>query len=57
VRAEEFSRHSYDFVLIGDRDGLAEALATAGLAVPDQIVPSDAAELLDFLTARPAPGP
>ena len=54
-QAEEFSRHGYDFVLIGDREGLAEALAAAGLAVPDQIIPSDAAELLDFLNARPAP--
>jgi hypothetical protein len=54
-QAEEFSRHGYDFVLIGDRDGLTEALAAAGLAVPDQILPSDAAELLDFLNVRPAP--
>ncbi len=54
-QAGEFSRHGYDFVLVGDRDGLADALAAAGLAVPDQITPSDAAELLGFLTARPAP--
>jgi hypothetical protein len=54
-QAEEFSRHGYDFVLIGDRDGLAEALAAADLAVPDKILPADAAQLLDFLTARPAP--
>ena len=54
-QAEEFSRHGYDFVLVGDRDGLAEALAAAGLGVPDQIVPSGAAELLGFLKARPAP--
>jgi hypothetical protein len=54
-QAEEFSRHGYDFVLIGDREGLAEALAAAGLAVPDQITPTDAAELLEFLSARPAP--
>ena len=54
-QAEEFSRHGYDFVLIGDRDGLAEAMAAVGLGVPDQIVPSDAAELLGFLNARPAP--
>jgi hypothetical protein len=54
-QAEEFSRHGYDFVLIGDRDGLAEALDAAGLDVPDQIVPSGAAELLGFLNARPAP--
>jgi hypothetical protein len=54
-QAEEFSRHGYDFVLIGDRDGLAAALAAAGLTVPDQITPADAAELLEFLSARPAP--
>ncbi len=54
-QAEEFTRHGYDFVLIGGREGLAEALAAAGLAVPDRIVPSDAAELLSFLNARPAP--
>jgi hypothetical protein len=54
-QAEEFLRHGYDFVLIGDRDGLQEALAAARQSVPDQIVPSDAAELLDFLNARPAP--
>jgi hypothetical protein len=54
-QAEEFSRHGYDFVLIGERDGLADALAAAGLAVPDQIAPSDAGELLSFLSARPAP--
>jgi diacylglycerol kinase family enzyme len=54
-QAEEFSRHGYDFVLVGGRDGLAEALAAAGLGVPDQITPSDAAELLGFLSTRPAP--
>jgi hypothetical protein len=54
-QAEEFSRHGYDFVLIGERDGLADALGAAGLAVPDQITPSGAAELLGFLSARPAP--
>jgi hypothetical protein len=54
-QAEEFIRHGYDFVLVGDRAGLAEALSATGLGVPDQIVPSDAAELLGFLDARPAP--
>jgi hypothetical protein len=54
-QAEEFSRHGYDFVLIGERDGLREALDAAGLGVPDQIAPSGAAELLSFLSARPAP--
>jgi hypothetical protein len=54
-QAEEFSRHGYDFVLIGGRDGLAEALAAAGLGMPDQITPADSVELLRFLGARPAP--
>lgn len=54
-QAEEFSRHGYDFVLIGDRDGLAGSLAAVGLGVPDKIVPSDAAGLLSFLSSRPAP--
>jgi diacylglycerol kinase family enzyme len=54
-QAEEFSRHGYDFVLVGGRDGLAEALAAAGLGVPDQIEPSDARELVGFLNTRPAP--
>jgi len=54
-QAEEFIRHGYDFVLIGDRDGLVEALARAGLGVPDQVMPADPAELLGFLNARPAP--
>jgi hypothetical protein len=51
----EFSRHGYDFVLVGERDGLGEALAAAGLAVPDQITPASAAELAGYLAARPAP--
>src|SRR6266702_6470701 len=38
-QADEFSRHGYDLVLIGERDGLAEALARVGLAVPDAITP------------------
>ena len=43
-QAEEFGRHGYGFVLVGDGDGLAAALAAVGLAIPDQIAP-DAAEL------------
>ncbi len=53
--AEEFSRHGYGFVLVGDGGGLAGALAAVGLAVPDQITPADAAELRSFLDSRPAP--
>jgi hypothetical protein len=51
----EFGRHGYDIVLVGERDGLAVALATADQPTPDQITPSGAAELRDFLAARPAP--
>jgi hypothetical protein len=51
----EFGRHGYDIVLVGERDGLADALAAAGQAMPDQMTPAGAAELHDFLAARPAP--
>lgn len=54
-QAEEFSRHGYDFVVVGECAGLAQALAAVGLAAPDQIVPSSAEDLLAFLQARPAP--
>jgi hypothetical protein len=54
-QAEEFSRHGYRFVLVGDGGGLDDALAAVGLAVPDQITPADAAELRTFLDSRPAP--
>ena len=52
---EEFSRRGYGFVLVGERDGLAEALARVGVAVPDRIAPASAAELREFL-ARPSAG-
>jgi hypothetical protein len=51
-QAEEFARHGYDLVLVGQRDGLSEALAEVGLAVPDGIVPPSTAELTDFLGDR-----
>lgn len=54
-QAEEFSRNGYDLVLVGGRDGLAEALAAVGLSVPDALVPADEAALHGFLTGRPAP--
>jgi len=52
---EEFSRHGYGFVLIGDRTGLAEALADVGVPLPDGISPGTAAQLAEFLAGRPAP--
>ena len=54
-QAEEFRRHGYDLVLVGERDGLAEALAQVGLALPDKIVPGSATELSRILRGRPAP--
>ena len=54
-QAEEFSRKGYGLVLVGERDGLAEALARVGVAVPDRVTPASAAELGEFLAARPAP--
>lgn len=54
-QVEEFSRHGYGLVLVGERDGLAEALQLAGVAVPDRIVPASAAELGEFLAAQPVP--
>jgi DNA-binding transcriptional LysR family regulator len=54
-QAEEFSRHGYGLVLVGDREGLAEALARAGVAVPDGITPDSYVQLLSFLNDRPAP--
>jgi hypothetical protein len=54
-QAEEFSRHGYDLVLVGRCDGLANALAQVGLALPDSSTPLTTAELVDFLAARPLP--
>ncbi len=52
---EEFSRHGYDFILVGERTGLPEALANVGVPLPDGITPGTAAQLAEFLAARPAP--
>ncbi|HSS90177.1 MAG TPA: hypothetical protein VLL69_12730 [Streptosporangiaceae bacterium] len=52
---EEFTRHGYGFVLVGERAGLAEALADAGVPLPDGISPGTAAQLAGFLDGRPAP--
>ena len=52
---EEFSRHGYAFVLVGERAGLAEALAHVGVPLPDQISPRTSSQLADFLDGQPAP--
>ena len=54
-QAEEFSRHGYGLVLVGDREGLAQALARVGVAVPDGITPDSNVQLLAFLNGRPTP--
>ena len=54
-QVEEFSRHGYLFVLVGERAGLAEALARVGVAVPPRVVPASAGELSEFLAAQPVP--
>jgi hypothetical protein len=52
---EEFWRHGYAFVLVGERTGLPEALAQAGVPLPDQIIPATPAQLAEFLGGQPAP--
>jgi hypothetical protein len=54
-QVEEFTRRGYGFILVGERDGLAEALVLVGVAVPDRIVPASAAELREFLAVQPVP--
>jgi hypothetical protein len=54
-QVEEFSRRGYGFILVGERDGLAEALALVGVAVPDRIVPASPAGLREFLAIQPVP--
>ena len=54
-QVEEFSRHGYVFVLVGERAGLEEALARVEVAVPPRVVPGSAGELREFLDAQPDP--
>jgi hypothetical protein len=50
----EFARHGYAIALVGERAGLADALAGAGIALPDSIVPREASQLEAALAARAA---
>jgi len=52
---EEFSRHGYAFVLVGERAGLPEALAKVGVPLPDGISPGTTVQLAEFLGGQPAP--
>jgi hypothetical protein len=51
-QAQEFAAHGYDLVLVGERAGVAEALAALGVGPPDAIAPRDARELQAFLASR-----
>jgi hypothetical protein len=54
-QVEEFSRHGYGLVLVGERQGLAEALARVGVPVPEGITPATSVQLVEFLRRQPAP--
>ncbi len=54
-QAEEFARHDYTMALIGDRDGLTEALARYGLQPPPQIDPATTTKLRNFLKKLDTP--
>ena len=54
---DEFARHGYDVVQVGDRAGLHDALARLHLEPPPTIAPATADELHAFLASRPAPAP
>jgi hypothetical protein len=55
-QVEEFARHGYAVVLVGDRAGLAAALAALGVPSPPALhEPQSAAELGAFLQSRAAP--
>jgi hypothetical protein len=51
-QVEEFSRHDYEIVVVGEADGLAHALAAHRLPLPDQIIPVTSDELMEFLAGR-----
>jgi hypothetical protein len=54
-QVEEFSRHGYLFVLVGERAGLGEALASVGVGLPPRVVPASPGELSEFLATQPVP--
>jgi hypothetical protein len=56
-QVQEFHRHGYELVLVGESDRLGGALAGVGVSVPDQVIPASAAELRSFLDARTLPAP
>ncbi len=54
-QVREFHSHGYELVVVGESGKLGGALALVGVSVPDQVIPTSAAELRAFLAARPVP--
>jgi hypothetical protein len=54
---EEFTRHGYQLVLVGTREGLEDALRRVRLELPDAVEPTSNDELRAFLAARPPADP
>ena len=54
---EEFARHGYKIVLVGERPGIEEALSAVGVEMPEAVRPKSAEELRAFLRARPPGDP
>jgi hypothetical protein len=50
-QSEEFARHGYVLVIVGRRDGLAEALAGYGITALPAIEPESAEQLERFLAS------
>jgi hypothetical protein len=46
---EEFVRHGYEVVCVGNCDTLAEPLAHLGVDMPDSVIPADGRQLSGFL--------
>jgi hypothetical protein len=51
-QVEEFSRHDYEIVVVGEANELAHALAAHRVPLPDQVIPVTAGQLSQFLAAR-----
>jgi hypothetical protein len=54
-QVQEFARHGYAIVLVGEGAGVDEALAAAGVPAPPRLSPGTAGELRAFLDAAPEP--
>lgn len=53
-QVQEFLRHDYQVVCIGDCEALSESLAQLGVAMPESLMPSNGRQLSGFLRRRRA---